>query len=88
MVGALFDLYPAVMSREAVDKASGNERNDRDSGPLVRTPYESPVKWRCRRKGPSLVEVTVEVTYWIDAPPASITDEDFYDGDTGTISIV
>jgi hypothetical protein len=65
----------------------------RDTRPLVRTPNESSVKWTCRRKGSSLIEVTVEMTYLIDAPPADdaavpTTGDDFYDGDTGTISIV
>jgi hypothetical protein len=92
----LNDLYPAAMTREAIDDAIGYERSSLHTRPHVRTPNESPVKWTYRRKGSSLVEVTVELTYWIDpggepsrqCAAAAITGEDYYDGDTGTISIV
>jgi len=109
------------MGREAIDEAIGYECSSRDTCPHIRTPNESLVKWTCRRKGSSIVEATVEATYWIAAraeaarqfgcepgdvecveeksetlpaahgqlngSPAAITGEDFYDGDTGTISI-
>jgi hypothetical protein len=86
------------MKREAIDDAIGSERSCGGTSAHVRTANESPVNGTCRRKGPSRLEVTVEVTYRIQAPPAAdeqldgaaaaIGGEDFYDGDSGTISIV